>query len=616
MSTMPATNGSLGDASALELKNLRARTLPLAQELGRLGSAAIFVSNLRSSLDEQSSELSALIESSRGLMHCLQSALQASLVEEAKTLLEKLADDCCRLRGLVLESEEPVTVHQMETYLKQVETVSSDLLRRMVDFYARSCPRDSERRKKMAALATALARREELDARTPGQIQQQFRRLGLLRDLDFLEPDEASLECIDRLREEVLSPDGDSAARLPLLAAEAQSLIDGLMDSVYTLKGLSKTVSLLLALDEKALLAERRQVFSFDALVEGLENALDAIQQEQVISIDEEKEETSGSDRAALELLEQIDREIREASEAGGLPDETLHLDKIEVQAFKIELEDRKKADLLARAAVCRVAIDRLARKHAKSQQPPGVTPAPVPKGTAVTLVREAKRLERDLQDLMMHEIVQGATQSSKTISRCYHRLSRSRLGLTILAELQTDEISSEGKDGAAAEGSIPEEGKVRKDLRVACLYRSALKDGKKMKAASKKRSRNSRKFTARQVLVAVLAVTVVATGIFHLLWWRQGASEEPPPHARLDPPAPLTEVLPVKDAVIARADISWETGGAQELETRVQSLWAEAEKQGYKRLMLMNSTGDKPLAVASPQGVAILADLPDKPHL
>ena len=112
------------------------------------------------------------------------------------------------------------------------------------------------------------------------------------------------------------------------------------------------------------------------------------------------------------------------------------HLEEIELNALCDGLEDQGRAELIIRSSACRAATDRLARRHARSHQPKGVVPPPLPRAIALTLLRRGAELERDLQEQIDRDVMQGRMASAKQGTRHLHRCSRSRLGLALLAKV------------------------------------------------------------------------------------------------------------------------------------------------------------------------------------
>jgi hypothetical protein len=593
--SQPVSLSSNGPA----VKDLRARTLQLAQELGRLGSAAMFLSNIRQSLGEDPVELIRIFDRSRQAMRELQPALQNGCAEEANRRLASLSENCNRLRAVIFDVEESVTERQVETYLKQANEAGTDLLRRMIEFYARSSPRDAAHRSKMIAIAAALARRAGFTAGELGRIGREFYRLELLKDLPGPYPDQSVLTRIDGLRERLTGLCSESDAKPASPAEEVRALESELGDSLYSVPGLCEAVSLRLAVHETNLALEHSQVRSYDTLVDDLEGVFQEEIVEQPAAEPAEVQEAAGDDPAARELLEQTGRELLEAAANGDPSEQGFHLDPIEIEAAKSLLEDKKRESLIVRAATWRSAVDRLARRHARSHRPEGVEPEPVPRGTALTIMEEASCLERELQDQIKHDVVHGEADSKTTMTRCYQRLSRSRLGLAILA--------GRNGNGEAQEGGAQEGEALRGQIRTAYLVRSALTENRKPKAKAKRGGLSAlKRLPPRTVFLALLGASAVAAAVFHLTFWRSDTPMRKPPQTHFAAPAPLKEVLPLKETLFVRADVAWGFADDSRREDYVRTLWSDVAKQGYNRLVVVDGTDSRPLAVATQESVKV----------
>ncbi|MFC2173337.1 hypothetical protein ACFLU6_11990 [Acidobacteriota bacterium] len=107
--------------------------------------------------------------------------------------------------------------------------------------------------------------------------------------------------------------------------------------------------------------------------------------------------------------------------------------------------------------------------------------------------------------------------------------------------------------------------------------------------------------------------VVTLGTMIFHLVWWRGDGARGNAPPTDFDHPATLTTITPVQETLLIRAGISWESMSDVQREQHVRSLWADVALKGYKRLILVNASGSKPLAIATLSEVKVFPIIEEK---
>jgi hypothetical protein len=138
----------------------------------------------------------------------------------------------------------------------------------------------------------------------------------------------------------------------------------------------------------------------------------------------------------ALELIRTAEREIAECVEDGSYDEAEFHLEATELKAFTTLSQGGEWAPLVVRAAACRAAIDRLAQRHSRTGHPDGYEPPPLPEATALTLVRKAEELERDLLDMVQRDLMHDRLDRAEKTKRFIHRFKRCSMGLALLARL------------------------------------------------------------------------------------------------------------------------------------------------------------------------------------
>jgi len=256
------------------INDLRARTVPLAAEMARLGSAAQFFSGLGNQDGKPTAELLTGFKEARTKLRALQGALKNNDVEEANALLDELAADCERHKAILGTVDRDISIDELERYISGANTVTADLLARLIDYYAEVAERGASGRAKLVTVAVVLANREACGT-LPGRISQAFRKRGVLRFSSRTGLDKARIKWAADLRRRILAVGDAPESEVSAVQAELLAYQQELGDDLHGLAGLCVAVTLELARRESETALERTRVRGFDTVITDLAGLVD-----------------------------------------------------------------------------------------------------------------------------------------------------------------------------------------------------------------------------------------------------------------------------------------------------------------------------------------------------
>jgi len=428
-------------ASAHEKESLSASVIsegvgPLASEVGRLCSAAWFLSDRDAADSESISRFLQPFEDARGDVRALQRAMERKEMQSAGLLLDKLTRRCRGLKQIIAQADCECPAEELSQRLSGAVSTTAEALGSLLEYYALVTRPTVESGNKLLVVGAAIARHDSLDGTSPSRIRESLRRRRLMR----------SAHAEDPLADETIREAGDLRSQIIALADSAESEFDGMHKRIedflkalgpqlYTLDGLAEGVALNLTLARKRSAINRTHVGSFDSIVSDLAS----VGKEQ--AAEDIDEPAAHEDPAAIEMLRSIEAELRNAVSDGDYEKRGIYLAPTELSAVENTVpEDGAWAAVVVRGAACRTALDRFAQRHARSHQPDGQEPPPVPVETAQTLEERARQLGRDMQDSIERDLMRGHHARAKATTQLVHRLSRARTGLVLLAKLTDDE--------------------------------------------------------------------------------------------------------------------------------------------------------------------------------
>lgn len=608
--------------SASDLAQVRAETVPVALELARLGAAAQFLTHLRDSQGERAIDLLQSFAIARTAMQHMQAALQEDRADDASERLELLRTETARLRHLVAVVDETTTVAATETFIAARRPASAEL-RRMIEYHALVAERSETSRAKLVSFAMALLRREPISGRQPRLIRNVLLQHKILPGtLEELDP--ALIEEAATLRRRIA--DARERALEPTQAA-LWAYRSALGEALYTTGGLSQMLALELALTERTDEVRREVARGFDALLEDLDGVVEEDPGSLSTPGGAESEELGA--KAMRALLLEVESDFSAATASGDFEFRGIFLEPPELDAIRAGLSDENLAALLRLSAVHRTAMDRLARRHSKSSKTAEQDQEPISRQLAAALLRQASAIEADLDDLNQRSIMHGDIDTAKIVTRCAHRMARTRLGLALLADLppegsapEHDPVgpSSEGRSTEAAGDGLESQLAHAKLFRDALLGDCAPADpGATSKAdrtiaargaaaakAAEPKPRISRK--QRKVLVTVAVLTLGFHGV--RLAALSGEKPKGPRPSDFHAPIALSAVNPIRGTLVARTDETW-SGSEEDQRARLTALWQEARDKGYDHLVLVAADSGRPVAVADREELRLLDRLP-----
>ena len=185
-------------------EQIRGRLGAVASGVGRLCAAAWFLSRCRPDGDKLDLGFLEPFTKARQTVRRAQEAIAEGRSDDVRQILRSLDDLSLRLQLLVAEVDAVCSPEELSRALSQKNAVTSDMLGRLVEYYAGVCAESDESRKKLLVTASALVTRDAIGELDPIRFTETLRDRALLRGIKGGSLDAAMLERSSTMPEQLL----------------------------------------------------------------------------------------------------------------------------------------------------------------------------------------------------------------------------------------------------------------------------------------------------------------------------------------------------------------------------------------------------------------------------
>lgn len=418
---------------AMKVPSLEEQLTSLVARLGRCSASAWFRAHTRGPDGSTSQEsVQPTMEALEALRRA-RAALKAGDTDAAAQLVAAVTEDASRLEQALSRAEARVTPEELAHRLSSARSLTGDDLGRLLEFHLITAPRTATGRRKAVEIGLTLCERDSVDPTSPDNVARSIARRKLLQQAGKDRFSEDAGKRAVALREEIHGTTVSDASAMKAIYARLEAWEESIGRGFYTLRGISEAVAIAASIRARVVEAERRTLASLDLYGAELfeepraQNPASSATMEFIVNVVE--------DPKVAAHLAAVERLLREAVAKDDCECHGFYLEEVELLAARPKPAHPRWAGLVVRAAACRTATDQLARRHARSSQPEGSEPPPLPEDLAHGLVRAAIALETDLQDQIQRDLRHGESARARETARLVHRLSRARIGLAVLGE-------------------------------------------------------------------------------------------------------------------------------------------------------------------------------------